>query len=64
MPRTARGYNSINTFVDRFSKRVHFAASKDTYTAEDFADLFFNDIFRNHGLPDSIVSYPDPKFTS
>lgn len=64
LPVTPRGFNSITTIVDRFSRRVHFMPSKDTDTALDTARSFFNEVFRLHGLPDSIISDRDPKFTS
>eukprot|EP00959_Pyramimonas_sp_CCMP1952_P183939 3846047-Pyramimonas_sp.AAC.1 len=33
-------------------------------TAEDIAQLFFNTIWRAHGLPSKIISDRDTKFTS
>ena len=64
LPETRRGYNSITTFVDRLTKRAHFTASKVTDTAKDVALLFLKEIVANHGVPVSIVSDRDPKFTS
>lgn len=64
LPTTEAGYNSITTFLDRFSNRVHFIPSKGTDSATDVADCFFENIFRLHGLPYSIVSDRDPKLTS
>lgn len=64
LPKTSGGYDWITTFVDRFSKRVHLVSSRGSDTAVDVANCFFVHIFRLHGLPDSIVSDRDPKFTS
>lgn len=64
LPVTASGFDCITTFVDRFSKRVRLIPSKSSDTAEDVAKCFFNHIFRLHGLPDSVVSDRDRKFTS
>ena len=64
LPTTATGFDSITTFVDRLSRRVHFVPSRMSDTAKDVAQLFFDNIFRLHGLPDSVVSDRDPKFTS
>lgn len=64
LPKTDNGYDSITTFVDRFSKRIRLIPSKGTDSATDVAECFFQHIFRLHGLPDSIVSDRDPKFTS
>jgi transposase InsO family protein len=50
--------------VDTFSKMTHFAPTKTTASAPDTARLFFDHIFRLHGLPKSIVSDRDAKFTS
>lgn len=64
LPVTKNGYDSITTWVDRLSRRVHFVLSKSTDSAVDVANRFFSEIFRHHGLPDIIVSDRDPKFTS
>ena len=64
LPKSRSGYDAITTWVDRLTKRVHFVPCKGTDTAEDVAITFLNYIFRLHGLPDSILSDRDPKFTS
>eukprot|EP00171_Calliarthron_tuberculosum_P007413 IDg7413t1 len=64
LPLTERGHDAITTFVDRFTKRVHFVPSKGTDDALQAARSFFNTVFRHHGLPDTIVSDRDPKFTA
>ena len=64
LPRTKRGFDAITTYVDRLSRRVHFVPSRTSDTASDVAKDFFDNIFRLHGLPDSLVSDRDPKFTS
>ena len=64
LPKTKNGHDAITTYVDRLSKRVHFIASKSTDSAKDVAQAFHFHVFKHHGLPDSIVSDRDPKFTS
>jgi hypothetical protein len=64
LPTTKSGFDAIVVFVDTFSKMVHFAPTKTTATAPDTAQLFFDHIIKLHGLPKSIVSDRDAKFTS
>jgi hypothetical protein len=63
LPRTAAGHNDVLVFVDRLSKMVHLAPVSDKCTGSDCARLFVDEVFRLHGLPDSIVSDRDPRFT-
>lgn len=64
LPITESGFDCITTYVDRYSKRIHLIPSKSSDSATDVAEGFFKNIFRLHGLPDSIVSDRDPKLTS
>ena len=64
LPRTKSGFDAIVVFVDTFSKMVHFAPTTTTASAPDTAHIFFNTIFKLHGLPTTIVSDRDAKFTS
>ena len=64
LPTTKKGNDSIVVFVDLFSKMAHFVAMKATDSAPQVARIFFDTIFKLHGLPKRIVSDRDPKFTS
>jgi hypothetical protein len=64
LPRTKAGFDAIVVFVDTFSKMVHFVPTNTTATAPDTARIFFDHVFKLHGLPKSIVSDRDAKFTS
>ena len=50
--------------VDRLTKERHFVACKIDMSAEDLAILFVREIYRLHGLPDSMVSDRGPLFVS
>jgi hypothetical protein len=58
------GKSVILTVVDRFSKYAHFVPLGHPYMATSVAKVFFEEIVRLHGLPESIVSDRDPVFTS
>lgn len=64
LPRTNTGHDALFVVVDRFSKQLHAIATTGTATASDTAHLYFKNVFRHHGLPRSIVSDRDPRFTS
>ena len=64
LPPTRSGSTSIMVVVDRLSKMVHFLPTFDTVSAEDVAALFRDREFCLHGMPQSIVSDRDVKFTS
>ncbi|KAL0549903.1 hypothetical protein IC582_014398 [Cucumis melo] len=64
LPRTLRGFTVIWVVVDRLTKSAHFVPGKSTYTASKWAQMYMSEIVRLHGVPVSIVSDRDARFTS
>jgi ''chromo'' (CHRromatin Organisation MOdifier) domain./Integrase core domain. len=64
LPVTRKGFDAIVVFVDRLTKRAIFCSANTSITAPEVAKIFFNNVFRHHGLPKVIVSDRDAKFTS
>jgi len=52
----AQGYDTILVVCDRFSKMAHFIATTEKTSAEGLAKLFRDQVWKLHGLPESIVS--------
>ncbi|CAL8081519.1 unnamed protein product [Prunus armeniaca] len=61
---SVKGKNAILVIVDRLSNYGHFIPIKHPYTASQVADLFIHEVFKLHGMPQTIVSDKDPTFTS
>ena len=64
LPKTARGHTAVLVVIDRLSKQVHLITTRNEVTAAQAARLFLERIYVNHGMPLSIVSNRDPKFTA
>ncbi|KAK2457774.1 hypothetical protein QL285_005010 [Trifolium repens] len=64
LPKTRRKHDSIWVIVDRLTKSAHFLPVRTTDTAAKLTDVYIAEIVRLHGIPSSIVSDRDPKFTS
>ncbi|KAL2232627.1 UNVERIFIED_CONTAM: Transposon Ty3-G Gag-Pol polyprotein [Sesamum indicum] len=60
----SEGKDSILVVVDRLTKYSHFIALKHPYNATTVVKLFFDHIYKLHGLPVSIVTDRDRIFTS
>jgi transposase InsO family protein len=63
-PRTSKQHDSIMVVVDKLTKATHFIPLKTTHRAADVADIFLKEVTRLHGIPKTIVSDRDLKFTS
>ena len=60
----SHGKDAVLVVVDRLSKYAHFIALKHPYTALSVAQVFLDNIYRLHGLPQTIVSDRDATFIS
>ncbi|RVW80554.1 Transposon Tf2-12 polyprotein [Vitis vinifera] len=60
----SESYSVIMVVVDRLSKYAHFIPISHPYTASKIAQVFLANIFKLHGLPNSIVTDRDPTFMS
>lgn len=63
LPKSKNGYDAIVVFVDKLTKMVHYVATTTDVTAPKLAELFMREVVRLHGIPDSILSDRDPRFT-
>lgn len=56
------GKTAVFMVVDRLSKYAHFIPLKHPYTAEGVAHLFLENMYKLHGLPQTIISDRDTIF--
>ncbi|PHJ15811.1 retrotransposon ty3-gypsy subclass, partial [Cystoisospora suis] len=63
LPTTEDKYDAIATIVCRLTKMAHFVPTKQTAAADDIADILIKDVIRLHGVPKSIVSDRNSRFT-
>jgi transposase InsO family protein len=64
LPRTQSGKETLMVVVDRLTKMAHFIPLGGDPTAEGVAEAYVRNVFRLHGVPKTIVSDRDSKFTS
>ncbi|KAJ9555926.1 hypothetical protein OSB04_010540 [Centaurea solstitialis] len=64
LPRTLRGHDTIWVIVDRLTKSAHFLEMRETLPMDKLAKLYINEVVRRHGVPLSIISDRDSRFTS
>jgi len=60
----AQGYDSILVVVDCLTKMVHFIPTTEKTSAEKLARLFRDNVWKLHGLPESIISDREPQFAA
>ena len=64
LPRTKDGFDARSSWWwTGVSKMIHCIPTTTKVTAPELAKLFFDNIFKYHGLPSVIVSDRDPRFT-
>ena len=63
LPWIPQRHDAVWVIVDRLTKSAHFLAVRMTFTLERFFQLYIREIVRLHGVPVSIVSDRDPRFT-
>jgi hypothetical protein len=64
LPRTRHNFDSIWVIIDRLTKSAHFLPVNINYNVDKLTEIYIKEIIRLHGVPSSIVSDRDPKFTS
>ncbi|XP_068306541.1 uncharacterized protein [Pyrus communis] len=64
LPRAHNGFDGIWVIVDQLTKSEHFIPVREKYSLGQLAELFISKIVKYHGVPVSIVSDRDPRFTS
>ena len=60
----SKGHDSILVVCDRFSKMSHFVAMTEKTTVEGLARLFRDNVWKLHGLPESVISDREPQFAA
>ena len=64
LPRTPKGNDVVWVIVDRLTKMAHFLPIRWGCNFEQLAEKYIAEIVWLHGIPISIVSDRDPRFTS
>nr|GEU39174.1 putative reverse transcriptase domain-containing protein [Tanacetum cinerariifolium] len=64
LPKTAAGQDTIWVIVDRLTKSAHFLPMREDDTLEKLTRQYLMEVVAKHGVPVSIISDRDGKFTS
>ena len=64
LPNTKKGNDAIWVIMDRLTKSAHFLPIRQNDPLDKLAELYVSEIVRLHGIPTSIISDRDPRFTS
>ena len=64
LPRSSEDYDSIWVIVDQITKSALSLPVKTIDLVRKLAKLYWKEIVQLHGVPVSIVSYQDARFTS
>ncbi|GAA0138671.1 hypothetical protein LIER_00371 [Lithospermum erythrorhizon] len=64
LPRSVNRFDAIWVIVDRLTKSAHFLPIREDLSLDNFAKLYVKDIVRLHGVPLTVVSDRDSRFTS
>ncbi|GJS11075.1 putative reverse transcriptase domain-containing protein [Tanacetum coccineum] len=64
LSRTSSGHDTIWVIMDRLTKSAHFLPIRNDYKMERLARLYLSEIVARHGVPISIISDHDSRFTS
>jgi len=60
----AQEYDSILVVVDQLTKMVYFIPTIEKTLAEGLTRLFRDNVWKLHGLPESIISDRGPQFAA
>ena len=60
----SKGFDAILTIVDQYMKMAHFLSCTKEITSEETPKNIMLEVFRHHGLPDSIINDCRPQFVS
>ncbi|KAD7479059.1 hypothetical protein E3N88_02195 [Mikania micrantha] len=64
LPKTTSGCDTIWVIVDRLTKSAHFLPIKETDKLEKLTRIYMKEIVSRHGVPVSIISDRDSRFTA
>ncbi|GKD46516.1 putative nucleotidyltransferase, ribonuclease H, partial [Tanacetum coccineum] len=62
--KTSSGHDTIWVIIDRLTKSAHFLPMKETDSIEKLTRLYLKEVVSRHGVPVSIISDRDSRFTS
>jgi len=64
LPTSVKGFDSIWVIVDRLTKVACFILVRTYYRPHQYAELYFEHIVRQYGVPWTIISDRGPQFTT
>ncbi|GJZ68360.1 reverse transcriptase domain-containing protein [Tanacetum coccineum] len=64
LPKMVNGYDTIWVIVDRLTKSSHFLPIRENDPMEKLMKLYMKEVVTQNGVPVSIISDHDGRFTS